>query len=47
MTQITKSLLTKSLWLTIHFHYPNYQFYDIFLSDFIKGNCAIAVVIDK
>lgn len=44
MTKLTLSLLTKSLWLTINFHYPNQQFYDPFVSEFVKGGCGIAIL---
>lgn len=46
LTKITHSLLTKSLWLCLNFHYPNHQFYDVFVSDFIRGSCNLAVIIE-
>lgn len=47
ITKLSHSLLTKSLWLGFHFHYPNHQFYDVFVSDFIRGNCNIAVLVEE
>jgi hypothetical protein len=45
MTKLTVSVLSKSLWLTINFHYPNSQFYDPFVSEFVKGGCSIAILV--
>jgi hypothetical protein len=45
MSKLTRSLLTRGLWLSINFHYPNHQFYDVFVSDFLKGSCNIAIIV--
>jgi len=46
LTKFSRSMLTKSLWLSINFHYPNHQFYDVFVSDFIRGSCNLAIIIE-
>jgi len=46
LIKLTKSLLTRSLWLSLNFHYPNHQFYDVFVSDFVRGSCNLAVIIE-